>query len=210
MTFELFCMTLIALLIGTAVAFNGYRWFLVLLPIFSFVFGFGLGAQTMQAIFGQALFASVTSWVIGLFVGVIFAVLSYFFYFVGVAIFAGSIGYSVGVGLMQAFGLDFGFIVWLVGLLTGVATAVVVLRFDIQKYLIIFGTALAGTTAIVTGLFFPLGLIAFPQLARLSMAAILFKSPFWLVVFIALLAGAVYTQIVTTRSFELKVNDVKY
>ena len=88
MALEMFCVIVIALAVGTAIAFNGYRWFIILLPIVGFVFGFGLGAQTMQAIFGQELFATVASWVVGLFVAAIFAVLSYFFYFIGVAIFA--------------------------------------------------------------------------------------------------------------------------
>ena len=80
--------------------------------------------------------------------------------------------------------------------------------FNIQKYMIIIGTSLIGTTAIITGLLFPLGIMAFPQIARLGMAAVLFKSPFWLVIFIVLLAGGIYTQIVTTRTFELEVNDI--
>ena len=92
MTFELFCMTIIALFIGMAVAFNGYRWFVILLPLWGFIFGFGLGAETMQAVFGTAFLAEVSSWVVGFFVGLIFAVLSYLFYFIGVALFAGSAG----------------------------------------------------------------------------------------------------------------------
>ena len=210
MAFELFCMTLIALLIGTAVAFNGYRWFLVLLPIFGFVFGFGLGAQTMQAVFGQALFATVTSWVVGLFFGVIFAVLSYFFYAIGIAIFAGSIGYGLGVSLMQLFGLDLNFITWLIGVVVGAVMIFVVLKFNIQKYLIIVSTALLGTSTILTGLLFPLGSLTFPQLSRLAVLTVISNSFLWLIIFIALWAGGIYTQIVTTRNFELEIAETNF
>ena len=205
MAFELFCMTVLALLIGTAIAFNGYRWFIVLLPIFGFVFGFGLGAQTMQAIFGQGLFATPTSWVVGLFVGVIFAVLSYFFYAFGIAVFAGSIGYGLGVSLMQAIGLDLTIITWLVGIVVGAGMIFVVFKFNIQKYFIIVSTALTGTTLILTSLLFPLGTLAFPQLVKLAFIGVLMQSFFWMIVFIALWAGGIYTQIVTTRTFELEV-----
>ena len=207
MAFELFCMTVLALLIGTAIAFNGYRWFIVLLPIFGFVFGFGLGAQTLQAIFGQGLFATPTSWVVGLFLGVIFAVLSYFFYAIGIALFAGSIGYGLGVSLMQAIGLDLTFITWLVGIVVGAGMIFVVFKFNIQKYFIIVSTALTGTTLILTSLLFPLGTLAFPQLVKLAFIGVLMQSFFWMIVFIALWAGGIYTQVATTRTFELEVED---
>jgi hypothetical protein len=207
MAFELFCIVLIALALGTAIAFNGYRWFLTLLPLFGFVFGFGLGAQTMQAVFGQALFATVTSWVVGLFFGVLFAVLSYFFYFIGIAIFAASVGYAAGVSLMQAVGLDLTIITWLVGIIVAAAMVFVVLKFNVQKYVIIIGTALAGTTMILSSLFFPLGLVTFPQLTKLAMWGVLTNAPFWMIIYIVLAGAGIYTQIATTRTFVLEAKD---
>ena len=203
-------MVLIALLIGTAITFNGYRWFLILLPIFGFVFGFGLGAQTMQAIFGQTMFVTATSWVVGLIFGVVFAVLSYFFYAIGIALFAGAIGYSAGISLMQAIGLYLALVTWLVGIVAAVALAFVVFKFNVQKYVIIISTALAGATVIISSLFFPLGLMAFPALARLAMWNVLSANPFWMIVYIVLFAAGIYTQIVTTRTFVLDVEEKKF
>ncbi len=74
MGFELFCITLIALLVGVAICFNGYRWFLFLLPIFGFFFGFVLGLDTMQSLFGVGLIGTATGWVVGFIVALIFAV----------------------------------------------------------------------------------------------------------------------------------------
>ena len=144
MTFELFCMGLIALVVGLAVCFNGYRWFLILLPIWGFFFGFGLGAQTLQAIFGVGFVATVTSWILGLLVGMVFAVLSYLFYIIGVALFAGSFGYALGVGLLGAIGLEFGLLVWLVGIVLGIIVAAVTVLLNIQKWVIIFITSFGG------------------------------------------------------------------
>jgi hypothetical protein len=207
MTLELFCIILIALLVGVAIAFNGYRWFLILLPIFGFVFGFGLGAQTLQAIFGQELFATAASWVLGLIVGVIFAVLSYLFYFIGVGIYAAALGYGLGVGLMGLFGLDLNLITWLVGIAAAVGMVFVVFKFNIQKYVIIIGSALIGASVIVASLLFPLGVITYPQLTKLELFEVLAQNFFWLIVFIALAAGGIYTQIVSTRNFTLEVKD---
>ena len=78
--FELLCAGVIVFLFGMLVCFAGYRFFLFLLPIWGFFFGLWLGAESMQALFGVGAFATVTSWVVGFVVGVIFAVLSYLFY----------------------------------------------------------------------------------------------------------------------------------
>jgi hypothetical protein len=211
MAFELFCIVLIALVLGTAIAFNGYRWFIVLLPLFGFVFGFGLGAQTMQAIFGNELFATTASWVVGFFTGAIFAVLSYFFYFIGIALFSASIGYGAGVAIMQGlFGMNLDFLTWIVGIVVAVGLVFVVFKFNIQKYVIIIGTALAGSTLIISSLFFPLGIITLPQLTKLAMFSVLVDKPFWMIIYIVLAAAGIYTQIVTTKSFVLEVEEKKF
>src|SRR5512138_1197335 len=106
--FTFACAGLIGLLFGTALAFAGYRLFIYLLPVWGFFFGLALGAQTMQALFGVGFLATVTSWVVGFFVGGIFAVLSYAFYMVAVAIIGGSLGYVVAVGLLTGIGMNFG------------------------------------------------------------------------------------------------------
>ena len=144
MGFELLCMSLIALVIGLAVCFNGYRWFLVLLPILGFFWGFGLGTQTLQALFGIGFVSTVSSWIVGFIVGLIFAVLSYLFYIVGVAIMAGSFGYTLGVGFMGLIGIDLGILSWIVGVVAGVIAAIATLVLNIQKWVIIALTSLGG------------------------------------------------------------------
>ena len=141
MGFELFCATLIALLVGLTICFGGYRLFLVLLPIWGFFFGFGLGAETMQALFGVGFLSTVTSWVVGFIVAAIFALLSYLFYAVGVALVAGALGYALGAGFMNLIGLDWNWLVWLVGIAVGVGVVIVTFYFNLQKYVIIAATA---------------------------------------------------------------------
>ncbi len=94
------CAGLIALFFGMALTFAGYRLFYFLLPIWGFVFGLGFGAQTMQALFGEGFLSTVTSWIVGFVVGLLFAVLSYMFWSVAVVVVAGALGYSVTVGFL--------------------------------------------------------------------------------------------------------------
>ena len=90
---------------------------------------------------GDAFLDTVTGWVVGFFVALIFAGLSYLFYLAAVAILSGSLGYALTVGLLGAIGLEMGFLVWLIAIVVAVIFAVVVLRFNIQKYVIIIATA---------------------------------------------------------------------
>ena len=64
------CAALIALTYGMFLSFLGYRFFLFLLPIWGFFFGFSFGAHTLQALFGEGFLATVTSWVVAAIVAV--------------------------------------------------------------------------------------------------------------------------------------------
>jgi hypothetical protein len=204
MAFELFCMTLIALLIGIAVCFNGYRWFLIILPIAGFVFGFGLGAQTLQALFGIGFLATATSWIVGFFVGLVFAVLSYLFYIVGVALVTGSWGYGLGVGLMGLIGLGTGLISWLVGMVFGVVVALLALGLNIQKWIIIAVTSFTGSGVIVGTLLFALGKINPADLGTSAVQQAISDSFLWLVLYLVLGILGFVGQAVTTSGFELE------
>jgi hypothetical protein len=204
MAFELFCMTLIALLIGIAVCFNGYRWFLIILPIAGFVFGFGLGAQTLQALFGIGFLATATSWIVGFFVGLVFAVLSYLFYIVGVALVTGSWGYGLGVGLMGLIGLGTGLISWLVGMVFGVVVALLALGLNIQKWIIIAVTSFSGSGVIVGTLLFVLGKINPADLGTSAVQQAISDSFLWLVLYLVLGILGFVGQAVTTSGFELE------
>jgi hypothetical protein len=202
--FAVMCGAMIALLFGLALCFAGYRLFLILLPIWGFVFGFGLGAQTVQVIFGEAFLATVTSWVVGFIVAAIFAVLAYLFYIVAVALIAGSLGYAAAVGLLTAIGLDFGFIVWLIGLAAGVVLAVVVLRFNIQKIVIELATAFLGAGAIIGTFVALFSGVSSSQLIQIGTKWVLQNQPLWLIVFIVLGALGLVAQIRNDRNFEMK------
>jgi hypothetical protein len=202
--FAVMCGGMIALLFGMALCFLGYRLFLVLLPIWAFVFGFGLGAQTVQVIFGEAFLATVTSWVVGFVVAAIFAVLAYLFYLAAVAIASFSLGYAATVGLLTALGLPLagGFIAWIIAVVVGVALAFVVLRFNIQKIVIEIATAFLGASAIIGTFVALFSGIRSADLIQLGTKWVL-QNPLWLIVFIVLGVLGLVAQIRNDRRFEV-------
>jgi hypothetical protein len=207
MGFEIFCMTLIALLVGLVITFGGYRLFLILLPIWGFFFGFGLGAQTLQVIFGIGFLATITSWVVGFIVGAIFAVLSYLFYIVAVALISGSFGYGLTVAVLTGIGLNFGFIVWLIAIMAAIAVALVVVLFNLQKYAIIIITAIGGTGAIIFTLLAAFGDLTPAEILLGPVWAAISSSFWWLLFFLAMSIAGIVVQLWANRSYQIESYD---
>jgi Domain of unknown function (DUF4203) len=201
--FSVLITTLIALFFGFVLTVNGYRFFLVLLPIFGFFYGFGLGAQSMQALFGEAFLATLSSWAVGFIFAVLFAVMSYLFYFAGVGFVAFALGYSVGVGVMEALGLDFGFVAWLVGVVLGIGVVFATFLLNIQKYVIIGATSILGAGVIIATFLFAFGGAPVRVLTQNPVQYVLNTSPFWVLVFLVLATLGVVVQVVSTRRWEL-------
>jgi hypothetical protein len=204
MGFELFCMGLIALLFGLTLAFLGYKLMWIMLPIFGFFFGLGLGAQTVQVIFGGGFFATITSWMVGFVVGAIFAALSYLFYFLAVAILSGAFGYGVTVALLTAIGMNMNFLVWLIAIIVGVVVAVVVLRFNLQKWAVIIVTAIGGTGVIIFTLLAAFGQLSFLTLMMDPVRMAIQNSWIWLIFFLVVAGGGIWFQFVSNRDYEIE------
>jgi Domain of unknown function (DUF4203) len=201
--FALAVSSMIALFFGAVLAFAGYRFFLVLLPVFGFLFGFALGAQSIQALLGGGFLATLTGWLTGFVVGLVCAVSSYFFYLAAVALLGGALGYALGTGLLMAFGLDFGLLVWLVGIIAGLVVGVGVVLLNIQKYVVVAATALLGAGVIVGTFLFLFGGLPPEELTQNPVRHVLQTSPLWLLVFLAVAAFGAVAQFVSTRRWEI-------
>src|SRR5262249_5236923 len=121
MFFQTVLVSLLLILMGLALCFAGYRFFVILLPIWGFFAGFQFGASILSNLFGQGFLTTVIGWVIGLLVGIFAAVLAYLFYAAAVVLLAGFAGYQLGVGILTGFGVKEGFLTFLVGLVVGLA-----------------------------------------------------------------------------------------
>jgi hypothetical protein len=198
-------MTIIALLFAAALIFGGYRFFLFLLPIWGFFFGFGLGAQAVQALFSTGLFATVTSWVVGFVVALIFALASYFLYAAAVAVAAGILGYMLGVGIMDLLGLNgLSLITFVVALVLAIAAVIVTFRFNLQKYVIIAATAIGGAALAVGVMMLGVGGVNLIQLAEHPVRLLFQTSPFMAIVFVALAIAGIAIQLRANRRFEIE------
>lgn len=197
--FALMCASLIALFFGFVLAFAGFRFFLIILPIWGFFWGFGLGAQTIQAIFGTAFLSDVTSWVVGFVVGVVFAVLSYLFYVVAVALLGASLGYALGTGIMLAILPQMDILAWIVGVVVAVVFAIGTLALNLQKWIVLIATAVLGAGVIVGTFLFMFGGLPASQLVANPVRYVLQTSPFWAFIFLVIAAFGVIAQYQSSR-----------
>jgi hypothetical protein len=197
---------LFAILIGAAFCLLGYRVFLVLLPIVGFFAGFYLGAEVTSLILGTGFLGTAAAFVVGLIVGLLLAVFSYAFYFVGVILVAAIIGYGLGAGLMTAVGFDPGFLTALVGVVFAMAVIIATLLFNLQKYVIILLTALAGANGILLGVLLLIGRVQLEAVtgAGNMIRPVLADSWFWAIVWLAVAIAGIVMQIRSNRSWEFE------
>src|SRR5688572_15511683 len=124
-TFEAFLVGLFAVAIGLAFAFYGFKLFLILLPIWGFFAGFLIGVELTTSLLGGAdadagFLATTTGWVVGFILGLVFAVLSYLYYWVAVILLGGVLGYQLTLGVLEWLNINTdGLIAFILALIVG-------------------------------------------------------------------------------------------
>jgi hypothetical protein len=188
-------MAILAVVIGLAFAFGGWRFFLLLLPLWAFVIGFSLATEGVRALFGDGTFATVTSWAIGLVVALVFAALSYLFYYAAIAIFAGTVGYALGASAWGIIGNEQGVIAFVLGIVVGVVFALAALFLNVPRLLVIVLTALGGAAAIIAGWFLLTGQIPADNVTWWQVGQLIKNSWFFLIVWGLIAAAGIVAQL---------------
>ena len=187
-------MAILAVVIGLAFCFGGWRFFLLLLPIWGFVVGFGLGTEAMRALFGDGTFATVTSWIVGFVIAAVFAILSYLYYYAAIAILAGAVGYAIGAAAWGIIGNEQGVIAFVIGLVVGVVFAIGVLALNVPRYLVIVLTGLGGAATVIAGWFLLIGKVPADNVTWWQVGKLISDSWFYLIVWGLLAAAGIVAQ----------------
>jgi hypothetical protein len=190
-------------LFGAAVCFLGLRLWFVMLPLWGFVAGFFVGAIAITSLFGDGFLSTVTGWVVGFVVGVVFAGVSYLFWYVGALFVAGSVGGLVGSGVMQAIGFESDWILFIVAAVVGALFIFVALVAALPVYIVVINTSVAGATGIVTGLLLMLDRIEREELNYGAATALIEESWFWVLVLVGVAVVGFVFQLNAIQSFRL-------
>ncbi|MBV9173246.1 MAG: DUF4203 domain-containing protein [Chloroflexi bacterium] len=191
------------LFFGFVLLFSGYRFFMILLPIWGFFFGFGLGAQSVQAVVGDGFLATTASWVVGFVLAVVFGILSYLFFYAAVALVAAGLGYGIGVTLLEAVGINFGPVVWLAGVVVAIVLVTVALLLRVERVVIVVATGLLGAEVIVGTFLLLFGGRPEVEMFQNPVRAVLQQSPWWALVYIVLAVLGISAQLRDARRTEI-------
>jgi hypothetical protein len=200
---EAILLGLLALGIGLAFTFAGFKWFLILLPIWGFFAGFLFGANAVTYLFGDGFLVTVTSWVIGFVFAIAFALLSYLYYWFAIVLLGASLGYSLGLGVMAWLGMTTGILPFIVGIVVAIVVALAFIVLRVPKYVILIGTAFGGAFAAVAGVALILGRVPLAALNAGTVGAYISDELSWIWVAAALVLGAAgfaYQWMATARA----------
>lgn len=198
-----FFVGLLAILFGLGVCFLGLRVWFFMLPIWGFVAGFFVGATLITGIFGDGFLSTVSGWVVGFLFGVLFAAVSYLFWYVGAIIAAGSVGALIATGLMNLIGVDTQWVIAIFAFIGAVAAAFIALAFALPVYMVIVSTAMAGATAAVAGVMLVFNQMELVHLRYGAAWALIEESWFWLIVWAVVAALGIGFQLTSIARIAL-------
>jgi hypothetical protein len=195
------------LFLSGIVAFFGTRLFWIILPVWGFFFGLAVGAQGVQALFGDGFLSTAFSWIVAFFLGLLFALLSYLFWFVAVSLIGGYLGYGIVVGFFGLIGVDLGPLVWILGVAVGIVAAVLTMVLNVQKWVVLIGTSLLGAAGVVGTILVLFNQLTPQQLADHPVKVVTDAGFGYAVLVIAIAVIAVAFQTSTTRAWEIERYD---
>ncbi len=209
-----FIVAAIAVVIGLAFTFGGWRFFLLLLPFWGLLVGFNVGTDAVTALFGDGTFATLTSWVVGLVFAVAFALLSYLYYYAAIALLGGAVGYAIGTSLWGIIGNEYGLIAFVIGIACAVILAIAILALNVPRLLVIVLTGLGGAAVILAGWFILIGQIPVDTIHWTQVGALIRDSWFYLIVWGVIAAAGMLAQLalppIGPDSYELDRTSYRY
>ena len=147
----------LAILAGSAMLVAGQFVLRLVIPIWAFFAGFAFGAGIVASFADEHFLGTVLGWALGLLFAVIFALLAYMFYWLGVVITMGAAGYAIGSGIILAFGFDWDWVAASVGLALGIAFGLVSAFADVPMIVLVIIGSVAGAVGVTGGLMLLVG-----------------------------------------------------
>ncbi|CUR57588.1 putative integral membrane protein [metagenome] len=189
-----FFLGILAILAGAFFCFRGQVLLRLVIPIWGAFAGFSLGAGLVAGFAGDRFLGTALGWVVGFVFALVFAILAYLYYAIGVVIAMSSIGFSLGAALMVALGIDWNWVVVIVGILVGALLAVFAILTDLPMLLLILLSGVAGASVLVTGLMLMFGAVDSADFTQDGFTSRVHDDWWWYALFLVLAFAGVISQ----------------
>jgi hypothetical protein len=188
---------------GVAIAFIGLQMFFVMLPLIGLVTGFYVGAQLVSVVVGDGFLGTLTGWIVGIVVGVIFALIAWYWWYAGVLVSSGMIGAVLLTGIGHALGARSSVTIFLLAVIGMTAFIVLTLMLNLPIYWVIVNTALGGASIAISGLLLMFNQITREELADGAAVATINESWFWVIAWAALAGVGISRQLTLVQRVRL-------
>jgi hypothetical protein len=141
-----------AIVIGGVFCFWGYFAMRIVIPIWGFFAGFMLGAGATSFFDNSEFLSTVLGWILGFFIGLLFALIAYLFYEIAVVLAFAAIGFTFGSGLMAALNIDWNWFVILIGVAVGVLFGIFAAVAQLPMAILVVFSTIAGALTTTAGL----------------------------------------------------------
>jgi hypothetical protein len=213
MTLQAIIVGVFALLLGIGFTFYGFKFFLILLPIWGFFVGFVAGATVVANLFSaDGFLTTLTGWFIGFLLGALFAVLSYLYYYFAIVILGGGLGYMLSAGILAWLGNGGDWFTFIVNMTVAIVFAVAFIVLQMPIIVAVVATAIAGASSIVVGLTLALGRVPLSALNYGTVGAYIRDDLSWLWIafgVVLAIAGAWYQSSTIVSSVD-RIEASKY
>jgi hypothetical protein len=143
---------LAAVVIGGVFCFWGYFAMRLVIPIWGFFAGFMLGAGATAWIDNSQFLSTVLGWVLGFFIGLLFAVIAYLFYEIAIVLAFAAIGFTFGADLMIALNIDWEWFIVLIGIAVGILFGIFAAVVQLPMAVLVVFSTIAGALTMTGGL----------------------------------------------------------
>jgi hypothetical protein len=209
MTIEGIVVGLLGIALGAAFCFAGFRWFLLLLPVWGLFVGFMTGASAVALLLGEGFLGTALGIGVGLVLAVVFALLSWFYWWGAVAVIAGTLGYALAHAVMEAIGFQAdGFLAAIISIVVGIVIGFGALAVNAPKYVAIILTAIAGASWLVVGVALLPGWVGTDELASGPLVALYREGIVWIIAWGVVAAAGIIAQLQMTRRWEAEIEAV--
>ena len=186
---------LFVILIGLALVTSGLRVFFAMLPLVGFVTGFFAGATLITNWLGDGFLATATGWIVGIALGLVFAALSYLYWYVGAIMAAGASGALMFSGIFSAFGVNSGVLLVTLAIVGAMLFIIAAMVMNLPVYVVLVNTAIMGAYMVIGGLMLVFNRADLDEFDWGLARAAAYDSWFWWLILVALVAFGIFIQL---------------